>query len=516
MKLFPFFGKKQAQADKTPRRFVKAGLLARMFAAGDQGGRLTADWPSFPVPADFIVRRHQRILVARSREQVMNNDYAKAYLRICAQNIVGPQGVALQAQARLASGKLDQAANEALERAFREWGKKQHCDVAGKLSWRAIQRQAVRAAVKDGEFFFRKIYGKDAGKFGFALQELDPQRCHPDFDVFDLGGGRFIRAGIEFNAYGKPLAYFFDSVKEDSYQGEIYNYGGRDFIRIPAEEIIHGFLPEMVQQRRGLPWMATGLFRLRQLNGFEDAAIVNARVGAAKMGFIEYEHGYGPEPDDQDDLEIEAEAGTFQELPPGAKLSKFDPQYPAGEFAIQVKAMLRGIAAGFGVSYNSLANDLEGVNFSSIRQGTLDERESWKELQEWLIESLHQPVFDEWLPRALLGNHITTDTGRPLSPLKMDAYSCVTWQPRRWAWIDPRADADAAVTSKNNLMKSPGSIIRESGEDPAAVYREIASDIEQMKAAGIPKDFILMAMGQKLAPPAAAPNDNTTPVTTQE
>jgi capsid protein len=30
--------------------------------------------------------------------------------------------------------------------------------------------------------------------------------------------------------------------------------------------------------------------------------------------------------------------------------------------------MLRGIAAGNGVHYNNLAQDLEGVNYSSIRQ----------------------------------------------------------------------------------------------------------------------------------------------------
>lgn len=185
----------------------------------------------------------------------------------------------------------------------------------------------------------------------------------------------------------------------------------------------------------------------------------------------------------------------------GAKLSTFDPQYPSGEYAGQVKVSLRGIASGLGVAYTSLANDLEGVNFSSIRQGTLDEREHWKELQEWLIESLHEPVFAEWLPRALLAGLIKAD-GKPLPATNLARYSAVTWQARRWAWIDPRADADAAVTSKNNLLKSPGEIIREDGKDPAAVYREIAADIEQMKAAGIPDKFIELAMGMKLAPPA--------------
>ena len=44
--------------------------------------------------------------------------------------------------------------------------------------------------------------------------------------------------------------------------------------------------------------MATGLYRMRHLNGFEDAAIINARVGASKMGFIQWKDGYGPELED--------------------------------------------------------------------------------------------------------------------------------------------------------------------------------------------------------------------------
>jgi lambda family phage portal protein len=268
--------------------------------------------------------------------------------------------------------------------------------------------------------------------------------------------------------------------------------------RIPAEEIIHGFLPEMVGQKRGLPWMATGLFRMKQLVGFENAAIVNARIGASKMGVIQWKEGRGPDLDDEEleTFEMTAEPGEFPVLPEGAELHEWNPQYPSGEFATFNKAMLRGIAAGFGVLYNNLANDLEHVNFSSIRQGTLDEREHWKEMQEWLIEALIQPVFEAWLPRALLGGHITVK-GRPLKAERIDRYSVVSWQPRRWQWIDPRADVDAAIAAKNQMLLSPGQIIREQGRDPSDVWREIAADIEEMKAAGIPEEFIKAAILDK-------------------
>ena len=474
--------------------------VSRMFSA-TKADRLNADWQSMPVTAEWLIRMHQRVLVARSREQALNNDYARAFIRLARQNIVGSNGVVLQAQTIDDKGVLDALACDAIEASFAKWGHRDNCDVTGVKSWRAIQSAAIESAVRDGEFMFRKIYGRDAGAFGFALQMLDPQRCQPNFDRYDLPDGAFIRAGIEFNKYGRAVAYHFTVAKEnDAFYN--YTYAGLHYHRIPADEIIHGYLPEIVGQKRGLPWMATGLFRMKQLVGFEDAAIVNARVGAAKMGFIQWKEGHGPEIDQDaaENLEMDGDPGTFPVLPEGAELREWNPQYPAGEFATFNKAMLRGIAAGFGVLYNNLANDLENVNFSSIRQGTLDEREHWKEMQEWLIESLCQPVFEAWLPRALLGGHIMVK-GRPLKAERIDRYSVVKWQARRWQWIDPQADVNAAVAAKNNLLMSPGQIIREQGKDPGTIWREIAADIEAMRAAGIPEDYIKSSILDKnLAP----------------
>src|SRR5690606_31265005 len=211
---------------------------------------------------------------------------------------------------------------------------------------------------------------------------IDPQRLPPDYDVARLPNGGFIRHGIEFNRYGRPMFYHFGS--NDESDSQYYQVAGRGYIKVPAENIIHGFLEELVGQRRGLPWSSTSLFRLHHLAGFEDAAVQNARASASKMGFIQYENGFGPECEDDQAVEIDAEPLSFHELPEGARIAEWSPNYPTGEFAVFNKAMLRGAAAGWGVLYNNLAGDLEGVNFSSIRQGTLDERDHWLDLQQWL------------------------------------------------------------------------------------------------------------------------------------
>lgn len=467
----------------------------RMYQAG-KSDRLTGNWPTMPLPADEVVRRNQRVLVARSREQGANNDYARKFLKLCQRNIVGPRGVQLQAEPRGRDGAIDNDTADAVEAAWRRWGKPENCDVTGRNSWRAIQNACVLSAAKDGEFILRKIYGRQAGPWGFALQLIDPQRCPPDFEEVRRRDGTFIRAGIQFNQFGKPLAYYFTATEEEEAD---YSYGGKRFVRVPASEIVHGFTPEMVGQKRGLPWIATALWRLQMLKGFEDAAVVNARTSASKGGFFEWQEGHGPdyEPDDEDELEMQAEPGLFQELPPGLGFKEWNPQYPSGEYTMFVKSALRGVASGMDVAYNTLANDLENVNFSSIRQGALDEREAWKELQEWLIEQLVQPIFDEWLPRQLLAGRIRLN-GRPLDPALREVLSEVVWQPRRWQWIDPRADVKAAIDSKNNMLASPGQLIRDTGRDPDTVWREVAADIEAMRAAGIPDEMIAAAMSKSI------------------
>src|SRR5690606_38940312 len=140
----------------------------------------------------------------------------------------GPQGIVLQAQVKKSrGGKLDAAANEAIEAAWAEWCKPANCDVTGKRSLWKIQRLAMNTVVRDGEFIIRKVFGADAGPWGFAVQLIDPQRLPPDYDVSRLPNGGFIRHGIEFNRYGRAMYFHFGS--EDESDSAYYTIAGRGY-----------------------------------------------------------------------------------------------------------------------------------------------------------------------------------------------------------------------------------------------------------------------------------------------
>ncbi|MDT9046479.1 phage portal protein, partial [Escherichia coli] len=165
-----------------PKRRYLARSLAQMFKAS--GTTDKDNWGGTPMSPDVFITLRQPVLVARSREQWSNNDYVRNFVRLVRQNVVGPQGVKLQAKVKTPRGKSDADANAALEDAFCEWGKKGNCDVTGQLSWREIQCMVMETTARDGEFIVRKVYGDDAGPMGFALQMIDPQRLSVKYENY--------------------------------------------------------------------------------------------------------------------------------------------------------------------------------------------------------------------------------------------------------------------------------------------------------------------------------------------
>lgn len=471
--IWPFYRRKPAKAEKrSPDRVVQRQYNAASI------DRLTASWTTQPQTSDEILRRQLRTLRTRSREQARNNDYARRFLALTVSNVVGPKGIALQAQATDPDGTPDTIAQQVIERGWSDWGSPENCSVSGQLSWADQQRLVARTVAQDGEALVEFVRG---GPHGVMLKHWDPERLDVDHNR-DLGRGRFIRMGIEFSATGRPVAYhLLDG------SGEAYQWQTRKYRRVPATQMLHIFLPEFVEQKRGVPWTATALMRMQMLGGYEEAALTNARVGASKMGFFVSPDGdayVGAGQDATGATVTSADPGTFEQLPTGTDFRPFNPDYPHGEFGDFVKASLRGISSGLGVSYNTLGNDLEGVNYSSIRQGALEDREMWKAVQEWLVDQFCQPVYARWLEFQLMLGRLKV-AGRPLREDRYEKYRAVTWQPRRWQWVDPAKEMQAHERAIAQGLRSRSEIIREQGRDPEDVWSEIQREQARMRDLGI-------------------------------
>lgn len=462
-----------------PKRSYKSGNH-KAFLAGENN-RHTYSWSNYKFTADEIIYRFHRTLVARSCEQCMNNPYARKFLIMLKTNVIGPDGIRLNMQAKDPNGALDKLANDLIEQNWQDWGNS--CEITGNLDWVQFQSMVERTKAREGEAIVRFIKSRTyAGKYGFGLQLIDTKRLDVNYNINNLSGN-FIRFGIEYTPYGKPVNYYFTTNNLDIY-GVSQNYGNKYEV-VPAEEILHIFDKEFIDQKRGLPEFSSVLMRMNMLAGYEEAAVEYARAAACQMGFLINKDVENIDSDDEEEISIDAEPASFPVLPPGYDLKEFSPSYPKGEFDPFSKAILRGISSGIGASYNTLANDLSSVNFSSLRQGALDERDFWKTRQKTLISQLHEPIFQEWIKHCLLYGYITMPNGKALPVEKIDKFRMHNWQPRSWQWVDPVKDVNAAISSIDSGLRSRSDIIREQGRDPEDVWTEIQKENELLKSKGI-------------------------------
>ena len=224
----------------------------------------------------------------------------------------------------------------------------------------------------------------------------------------------------------------------------------------------------------------------------KEATVVAARVGASKMGFFTTPDGDGTAlADDTEgengagDLITDAEPGAFPVLPEGYGFEPFNPDYPHAMYKDFVKTVLRGVASGIGVAYNTLANDLEGVNFSSIRSGVIEERDNWMALQNWMIENLLDDLFSTWLKFALLSGAVKTTTGAALPVAKFDKFNAAVWKGRRWQWVDPEKDANANITLIDNGLRSRADVVSEQGGDFDETLDALAEEQKKMEKLGL-------------------------------
>lgn len=445
-----------------------------------QINRLTSSWTVTNKTADAELRVALRAMRARSRNLVQNNDHAKKFISMVSSNVIGPGGIKLQSTAEQTNGKPDKGARDIIEAAWAEWGKKGTPTICGDYSWQDIQRVAIESTARDGEILIRKVRGFD-NKYGFALQLLEPDLLDEDYNKdADRVTGNYIKMSVERDSNGRVVAYHLLT----KHPGEnTYSVGGKRYRRISADEIIHLFKKERPSQSRGVPWMHSAMTRLNMLGGYEEAELVAARVGSSKMGWFTREdggEGFSGDSASETDIEMEAEPGTFAQLPPGVNFQPWDPQHPTTAFKDFEKAILRGIASGLNVSYNSLSSDLEGVNYSSIRQGVLDERNNWRMIQSWTSEHLHDEVFNEWLVMSL-----TTGALKGLPVSKVEKFRAHKWQPRGWGWVDPLKDIKSSIEGIDAGLKTRAQVMAEQGSDLEDTFKQLAKEEELAKKYGL-------------------------------
>lgn len=523
LSLSRFFKRVFSTAAATPKRVRQPQVVpSRRSFTGAKVNRLNQDFVSTAIKTNKDIQDNLDVLRTRSRELAKNSSDYRKFLAMTERNIVGSTGFTLQSNIRMPRGKPDKTANDYWETRWAEFSATRQCTCDRTGSLRDFLKTMVRNWRIDGEVFVRLVrgFGNDSR---FALQLLDPAACPSDFNAPRGNGRNKVESGIELDEWNAPIAYWFRSAVDASdYSGyePLYNpRPGQEYLRLPAGEVIHLYTKEFANQRRGFPFGQSAMQCIYTLGAYFYTELVAADVASRKMGFYIPPAGLDlggredpPEGEDEmDDAEPmrpdflqEAEPGALEMLGNGWDFKSWDPNHPHSNFEMFTKNQKRNIANGLDVAYNIFANDLEGVNYSSIRQGITDERDAWKDLQQVVIDNVLNPVYRVWMLIQL-----TRDA--KYSVLDLDRLCRPVWRPRRWPWVDPEKDIDAARKGVALGAATPQQIAADAGGDfdenleqikeAAAKFAEVASLLKDVGA-------LDTALGGKPAPAAAAPPED--------
>lgn len=369
-----------------------------------------------------------------------------------------------------------------IHEAWKAWT--DEADAAGLTDFYGLQSQACNESQIGGEVFarLRPRRTSDGLTVPLQIQLLQAEHC-PLWKNDQYGTGFYVRQGIEFNAINRRVGYWL--YREHPF--ERYQQFNNDLRRVPAEEILHLFKPRVAGQQRGEPWLTPVLALLYDLEKYDSAELIRKQIAAMMAFFIEDSDPGNPlfpkEADDDDGVPIAGiEPGSAITLPSGKTVKISEPTDVGGMYVQYMKAQLRKLAAGLGVTYEQLSGDLEGVNYSSIRAGLLEFRRRCEAFQhQVMVFQFCRPVWRVWMEAAALAGVIDF---ADYQKNKRD-YLAVEWRPQAWPWVDPLKDIEAEILAIDNLLKSRSAAIKETGYDREQVDQEIAADMESEKRNGL-------------------------------
>ena len=395
-----------------------------------------------------------------ARYEVANNTYAKGIVTTLANDTIG-SGPRINVQT------LDPRADRVIEAEWDRWS--QAVNLAEKLR---IMRMA---RAETGEVFAVLVSNPAIAspiKLDVVLVEADRVT---NFDA--LEGDNEVD-GIKYDSFGNPETYRILKY----HPGD--TVGGKDDAQIlPAEQVIHYFLPTRPGQHRGVPDIAPALPLFAQLRRYTLACIAAAESAAAFAGILYTDAPALGESDDVEPLDgIELEARTLLTMPAGWKMSQVKAEQPTTTYSDFKKEILNEIARCLNMPFNVAAGNSSGYNYAS---GRLDHQTYHKAIRverDTIVNTILQRIFAAWVSEAILIEEML--------PVSVRASSAIRAQ---WMWdgfehVDPVKEAAAVAMRLENNLTTLADEYAKQGKDWEVAVRQRASEMELMDELGIVPD----------------------------
>ena len=430
-------------------------------------------WTQFFNSLEASHRERQRSLAAlrsHSRDLVKNNAYMRRFVSLCSTHIVGPEGINFESEITGNLGKPKEDWNDQIESQFGDFSRAVSVD--GKLSRADFEQLVAETVATDGECLIRKVRGFP-NRWHFAVELIDADRLDHQYDQ-PLPNGNRVIMGVEVDPWGAPLAYHLWTDHPSDYSTP----RPRERVRVPADQIIHVHRSERTRDTRGIPWATPVMVQLNMLGRLWTAELAAANFEANRVAVIKGT-GDGVGDPKETAAELTSDILTVLGLDPDQDIVFPQLQHPNAILPQFSMALIKGIAAGLGVAYHSLAGDVSDANYSSARVALLEERDNWRKLQGWFIQTVCDPIYRAWLEMAILSGQIN------LPVLDFQRLCVPRWWPRTWDWVDPQKDEAAAWNAIIHGLSTHQEELGRQGRDWREVFRQLKEEQSYAKECGL-------------------------------
>lgn len=461
-----------------------------------------SNWRVFNESAEMTDRYSRETVRARARDLERNSDIMNSVIGAYKRNVYG-------AGYRLRTNTGDQELDRSLEKLWMKWCKKENCDVTGTQCFDEMMRMAVRRKKVDGGILFLKRY-TDGGLVPFKLQaievdELDTTSMKPSKE------GNKVVGGIEYNSYNKPIGYYIRQ----------YGIDGMTMpnpIFVPAQDVIFFYSKTRPSQIREMSDMTPTITRIRDVNEFMRAVAVKERILSCLTVFIKRampEAGMGPgralgmggRPDSgehkYDYHGKTLSPGMIQYMNQGDEAQVINPSGQATDATAYVKQELRLVGAGQGLSYETTSRDMSESNYSSARQGSIEDELTYIDDRDQLLEIMSE-IYETFVISLVLAGKVTI---RDFWQEK-DIYFEHTWIRAPKKWIDPLKEANANKVALATGQKTWVDLAGENGKDWKEQIDEMAEIMEYGQEKGIDMGGVMFGY-EKSKPVAGTGTEKT-------
>jgi lambda family phage portal protein len=423
--------------------------------------RRTENWYTRNGGPNADIRTAWRLLTRRHQDLVDSNPWANRAVRVITNNWVGDGiiGSPIGGSRRYTD-------------AWNDWADSVECDWNGKLNWYGLQAQIARTTAVRGSCLIRRRLDErlmDQGLVGLRLQVLEP-----DMLDFSKDDGSRIKFGKRYDREGRLEGYYI----RQTHPGETEWNGVKiqsDFVQ--ASEILHTYEVNRPGQAIGVPFGSAVLLHLRDIDDIAQAMLLKAKIAACFTAFV-YSNESG-ESASVAALTETLEPGAIEILPDGKQITFANPPV-APDYVEHQKHHLHAVAAGYGITFESLTGILSDVNFSSARMGWI---EFHRNVSAWrwniTIPQVLDPVH-RWFNDAARVSQIR-------GPRRM------IWTPPRRELIDPAKEIKALIEAVRAGFMSLSEVQRSLGYIPAEVMAELESDLKDARAKGLALDVDMAA-----------------------